>query len=226
VAEKPRVMRTDDPVDAAAELVAAAVAGVAARGGAPRLAIPGGSALAAVGSARAALGGVWSRVRLTWVDERCVDTSDAESNRGSAYRSGALRTDCAPARELPLYLDGEEPAGAVARVEAGLDDWFDGGLDVLLLGLGEDGHVASLFPGQLPPAGARVAHVTASPKPPPDRITLALPLLSTARETILLATGESKRAALTRVASGDAALPAAQLLGLTLVTELDLEDAR
>jgi 6-phosphogluconolactonase len=220
------VVRSDDPVGAAAELVVAAVARADTRGGAPRLAIPGGSALAAVGPAREALGGIWSRVRLTWVDERCVANTDAASNRGSAYRSGALRADCAPAHELALFLDGEVPAAAVARVEAALDAWFDGGLDVLLLGLGEDGHIASLFPGWMPPDGARAAHVTASPKPPPDRITLTLPLLATAREAILLATGEAKRAALTRLASGDTALPAAHLSGLIIVTELDVDDSK
>jgi len=220
------VVRTDDPVGTAVGLVAAAVARADAQSDAPRLAIPGGSALAAVGPVRAALGEVWSRVRLTWVDERCVANTDSASNRGSAYRSGALRADCAPAHELALFLDGEAPGAAVARVEKALDDCFDGGLDVLLLGLGEDGHIASLFPGQLPPAGARAAHVTASPKPPPDRITLTLPLLSMAREAILLATGAAKRAALTRLLSGDAALPTTQLVGLTLVTELDVEDSK
>jgi 6-phosphogluconolactonase len=226
VDERPRVVHADDPVRAAGELLAAAVARAAEQGAAPRLAIPGGSALAAVGPARAVLGEKWSRVRLTWVDERCVDSADLASNRGEAYRTGALLTEHAPADELPLFLNGEAPADAVARVEAALEARFDGGLDVLLLGLGEDGHVASLFPGRAPPEGRRVAHVTASPKPPPERITLTLPLLRAAREAILLASGESKRAAVARLVSGDPSLAATRLRNLTLVTELELDDPK
>jgi 6-phosphogluconolactonase len=217
----PRVVRSRDPVRSAGDLVAAALARADERRGAARLAIPGGSALAALSEARAALGPAWSRVRLTWVDERCVAFADPDSNRGAAYRTGALRAEHAPADELPLFLDGELPAAAVARVEAALDRRLGGALDVLLLGMGEDGHVASLFPGGSWFADRRVAHVRASPKPPPERITLTLSVLSTAREAILLASGESKRSALRRLVSGDPSLPATHLRGLTIVTELE-----
>ena len=188
----------------------------------PRLAIPGGSAVAALGPTRTKLGQAWAQVRLTWVDERCVPLADAESNRGSAYRAGALDADTPPALELPLFRDGETGAQAVARVESALDRGFDGALDVLLLGMGEDGHVASLFPGHRQ-GGARVAHITASPKPPPERITLTRSFLQTAGETVLLAAGESKRAALSRLLRGDP-LPAHGLAGLTVVTDLAVGD--
>ena len=216
MAEAIRLVHRGDPAGAAAELLAQALA--RAPDG-PRLAIPGGSALAALGPARAALGPAWEEVRLTWADERCVPVDHAESNRGAAYRTGALAAAAPPALELPLFRDGETGAEAVARVEAALDRDFDGALDVLLLGMGEDGHVASLFPGR-PPERARVAHVTASPKPPPERITLTRALLGTARETVLLVSGESKRAALARLLAGDASLPAHGLAGLVVVTDL------
>ena len=106
-------------------------------------------------------------------------------------------------------------------MESALDRDFDGALDVVLLGLGEDGHVASIFPGQASSAG-RVAFVPASPKPPPERITLTRAFLATARETVLLATGEAKREALSRLLAGDPALPAHGLPGLTIVTDLAL----
>lgn len=220
--EAMRVVRSDDPAIAASELLVEAISRVP---DAPRLAIPGGSAVAALGPTREKLGRAWAHVRLTWVDERCVPLADAESNRGSAYRAGALDADAPPALELPLFLDGETGAEAVARVESALDRGFGGALDVLLLGMGEDGHVASLFPGRAT-AGARVAHVTASPKPPPERITLTRSFLGTAGETILLAAGESKRAALSRLLRGDATLPAQGLAGLAVVTDLVVGDAK
>jgi 6-phosphogluconolactonase len=219
-----RVVRSDEPVRRAAELLVEAIGRSAVAR--PRLAIPGGSALAAVGPARIALAEEWGKVRLTWVDERCVDFSSTDSNRGQAYRSGALDAAHAPAEELPLRLDGEPGADALARVSASLHDRFSGGLDVLLLGMGDDGHVASLFPGGPAFAGARVAHVVASPKPPSERITLTLPTLASARDAILLATGRSKRAALMRLIRADPALPATHLTSVTIVTDLDVSETQ
>ena len=73
-----------------------------------------------------------------------------------------------------------------------------------------------------PPAPA-LPHVTASPKPPPERITLTRAFLGRARHTVLLAAGEGKRSALERLNAGDTSLPAHGLPGLTLVTDLTLE---
>lgn len=194
-----------------------------------RLAIPGGSALAVATAARAALGRDWSRIALTWVDERCVPGAAEDSNRGAARRAGLLepgedpRAAPAPARVLPLFEDGETPAEAVARVESRLAAELGGQLDVLLLGMGEDGHVASLFPGRPVPAEVRVVHVADSPKPPADRITLTRPMLETARHAVLLATGEAKREALERLLAGDPTLPAQGLPGLIVVTDLELD---
>jgi len=194
-----------------------------------RLAIPGGSALRAATVARAVLGRDWSRVALTWVDERCVPEVAEDSNRGAARRAGLLdpgedpRAAPAPARVLPLFEDGETPAESLARVESLIESELGGQLDVLLLGMGADGHIASLFPGRAMPAGIRVAHVADSPKPPPDRITLTPSLLATARHAVLLVTGEAKRDALERLLAGDPTLPAQGLPGLVVVTDLALD---
>jgi 6-phosphogluconolactonase len=219
VAERVRVLCAADPVPRAAALLARAVAAVDRRRGRARLAVPGGSAVAALGPARRALASAWSRACLTWVDERCVPAADAASNRGAAYRCGALDPAQPPACELPLFLDGETAAQAVARVEGALAGPFQGALDVLLLGLGEDGHIASLFEGWSAPAGARVARVTNSPKPPRRRITLTPAILASAARAILLAAGPGKRAALERVVAGDPALPTRALRGLIIVTD-------
>ena len=212
-----RLVRSAEPLRAAAEALCAALAGLSR----PRLAVSGGSAAAVLGLARLSLGARWSQVRLTWVDERRVPFGDPASNRGEAYRLGQLDDHAPPGLELPLFLDGESAAGACRRVAAALTDDFDGGLDVLLLGLGEDGHSASLFPGRPWPA-APVHAVDDSPKPPPGRITLGLRLLASAPAAVLVATGAAKAPALRRLLRGDAALPASALPSLTVVTDLDL----
>jgi 6-phosphogluconolactonase len=220
----PQVLTSRQPVAEAARRVASAVAEADAAVGSARWAIPGGSALAAVGRARRELEpAVWSRVRLTWVDERCVAPDHPASNVGAAYRQGSLERSVPPAEELPLLLAGESPDEARSRVEAGLRERFGGGLDVVLLGLGEDGHVASLFPGHpVLQATGLVEIVRDSPKPPPARLTLTLPLLKAARATVILALGEAKRGALLRLLRGDPGVPAAALPNLTIVTDLKL----
>lgn len=218
----PGLRRSDDPPREAGAALAAALRRVLAEQDVARLAIPGGSALAALTFAREELREAWRRVALTWVDERCVPEDDPESNRGSARRRGLLH-DPAPACCLALYEDGETPAQAVTRASAVFLDAFGGALDALLLGLGEDGHIASLFPSGAAVGDGPVAHVADSPKPPADRITLTRPVLGTARAAILLATGEPKRAAVTRLLAGDEALPAQGLSGLQIFTDLTID---
>jgi len=191
--------------------------------GRARLAVAGGSAAAALGALRRGLPAeVWRRLLLTWVDERCVPLSDPQSNRGAAYRDGHLDPLRPPGLELPLYFDGETPPEACVRVAAALRGAFGGGLDALLLGMGEDGHIASLFPGR---PFERIDHppvfaVPDSPKPPPRRITLALSTLAGAESAVLAAAGAGKREALERLAQGDPELPASALPGLTVISDL------
>jgi len=195
---------------------------LAAREGRLRLAVAGGSAGLVLGTARRRLGaGVWNRVRLTWVDERCVPFAHPDSNRGAAYRSGHLDGTDPPALELPLFLDGEAPAAACARVWAAFQGDFGNGLDLLLLGLGEDGHIASLFPGREWTASAGVLAVADSPKPPASRISFTLPVLARTPATVMLVLGEAKRDALQRLRKGDPTLPASRLPGLEVFTDLE-----
>lgn len=181
---------------------------------APRLALAGGSAVAALDCGAIA---AWDHLRLTWVDERVVPFDHPDSNRGAAWRTGLLTS---PGLELPLVLDGERPETALARVVEALRTRFGNGLDVLLLGLGEDGHLASLFPGLGWGGSEPVIIVPNSPKAPALRLSLSLAFLQTAPRAILLATGEHKRKALERLLDGDPALPGVHLSDLDVVTDL------
>ena len=223
-----------DPIAAAGRWLTDCLRRLAARPGEAeiRLAIPGGSALAAVARAASDLGDVWRRVALVWVDERCVPVASPDSNRGEAMRLGILTPESgikthrarpvSPARVLPLFEDGEAPEAALTRIGRRYVDEFSGGLDVTVLGMGEDGHVASLFPDHESRRTGFVAFVSDSPKPPARRITLTRAALASAEHTLLLASGEPKRSALERLCAGDPTLPATGLPGLVIVTDLVL----
>ena len=211
----------DDPVGEAAAACRQALREVDGELGRARFAISGGSASEVVRHVREGIPELWSRVALTWADERCVPFSSLDSNRGHAHATGQLRTDHPPAIELPLFLDGESPEEAAARAEEGLVRDFGRGLDVVLLGMGADGHVASLFPSRGEPKGL-VGYLEDSPKPPAARITLTREALLSARATVLFACGEAKREALARLIAGDPLLPATGLPGLLIVTDVEL----
>lgn len=157
--------------------------------------------------------GAWGHVHLWMGDERCVPSDHPDSN-ARMVRESLL----AVARDEPPHLH-EVPSPEVPEDAA----WLYGlevrervpnaVFDVVLLGMGPDGHTCSLFPGHpvLAVAQALVAPVRESPKPPPERVTLTLPVLRAARFTLLLATGAGKRDALARALAGDQAIPLALL---------------
>ena len=222
---KVQTLGAQEAVERAAQLIAEQLrAGIANKGHAS-LAIPGGSALAPLARICEALGANWSRVYLTWVDERCVDFWSPDSNRGEAYRAGALDAAHPPGLELPLWLDEDTVDKATERVQHALVEEFEGALDVALLGMGPDGHIASLFPGHAllrDPESASVQHLLDSPKPPPERMTLSLSFLQKTRHSYLVALGQGKRDALLRVLQNDPELPLSHFSNLTILTDIDL----
>jgi 6-phosphogluconolactonase len=213
------------PADDAARLVSGWLEETHARQGFSRLGVAGGSAVTAIQRVRNLVSAnTWSALKLTWVDERVVPVANPDSNRGALERAGVLRTP--PSLVLPMVLDGEDGAAACERFGLQFQRRFDGALDVALLGMGEDGHVASLFPGHpLLDAAGVVAHLEDSPKPPLARVTLTMQVLRhpTTRR-LVIAGGAGKRAALLRLRSNDASLPVCRLGELTVVTDQSLQE--
>jgi 6-phosphogluconolactonase len=156
----------------------------------------------------------WSHVDLWWGDERFRPAGDPDRNETQARAAllDALPLD--PARVHPMPAsdgpDGDDAEAAAARYAAEVRLPFD----VLMLGVGEDGHVASLFPEHpvLSETGTTAA-VHNSPKPPPTRITLTMPTIQEADEVWLIAAGPDKADAVGAALNGDETKPAAHAAG-------------
>jgi 6-phosphogluconolactonase len=141
----------------------------------------------------------WEGIELWFADERCVGPQDEQSNYRLVHET-LISGSASIAPERVHRMEGElGPKQGARRYAlelrklAGEDQ--PPVLDLIVLGIGPDGHIASLFPGaQTLDAGERALclGVSDSPKPPPERITLSLPVLHAARHCLLLATGPSK----------------------------------
>ena len=152
----------------------------------------------------------WSAWHLYFGDERCVPEDDPERNSRMAFDAWLSHVPVQPAQIH--VIRGELGARAAAAADAaslrGLGDF-----DLALLGLGEDGHTASLFPGHDWGASADSADalpVVDAPKPPPERVTLSAARLSRAGKVLFLVSGAAKRRALADWRSGRS-IPAAAI---------------
>jgi 6-phosphogluconolactonase len=203
----PTVSRCDTPDEAvqrAADVLAAAIDGSRTIHGHAHVALSGGSAARAFDLLGPMLPD-WRDVHLWYGDERCVPLDDAESNHRLATEH--LVAPEATWHPVRTELSPEEAAAAYSQELEGIT------LDVAFNGMGPDGHTASLFPGfpQLHADGICVA-VHDSPKPPPDRVTLTLPMLNAAHRIVLFVTGAEKAPPLARLLAGpDEAIPASLL---------------
>jgi 6-phosphogluconolactonase len=185
-----------EAADVAAERLADAIATGRREGRAVHLSVAGGDTPRAAYERLASLVDDWDGVELWLGDERLVPPDDPESNFRMLAESLLERTG-AVAHAVPTEGSAEEAAEAYGRklrerVPAGPDGIP--ALDFALLGLGEDGHTASLFPGA-PALEARdevCVAVHDAPKPPPDRVTLTLDVLRAARAAAILADGPGK----------------------------------
>jgi 6-phosphogluconolactonase len=215
-----RVRVVDDPDELAEAAARAAVAdleaAVEAHGTATWVLTGGGTPTAAYRRLAAhdlRAGVEWDRVRVTMGDERCVPVHHPDSNWGQA---AAALLDHVPVPDHQLLRPpGELGAEAAAAAhQAALDrlPTVAGGtprLEVVWLGVGEDGHCLSLFPGrpEVDVTDRLVVPVHHSPKPPPDRVSLTLAALAGTERLLVLAAGPAKANPVARARAGDDRLP-------------------
>ena len=197
----------------AAEVVAAAIDGARSEERALHVALAGGSTPRRAYELLAGVEGSWSHVHLWLGDERCVPDEHPDSN-ARMVRESLLAGERAQPPVLHRVPQPEVPEDAAwlyaLELRAAVPELV---FDIVLLGMGPDGHTASLFPGHpgLEVTEAPCFAVRDSPKPPPERVTLSLPVLRAARLTLLLVTGADKRASLARALDGDPSIPLALL---------------
>lgn len=176
----------------------------------PQIALTGGSIADAVHREVARLapdaGVDWSRVVVWWGDERFVG---AESDERNAVQARAAFGDSVPlhpdhVHEVPSTAAAGSVADAATAYAQAMREHGAGEFEVVMLGVGPDGHVASLFPGHaaLDVDDQIAVGVTDSPKPPPERVTLTLPALNRTRAAWFLVSGEEKSAAVASALGG------------------------
>jgi 6-phosphogluconolactonase len=168
-----------------------------------------------------------SRVHFFWSDERCVPPDDSESNFHLA-NVALLKPLNLPSRQIHR-IEGEKPpseacvlAEAELRRVVGAERPSVPMLDLILLGMGEDGHVASLFPGEPEDAvnSQAVFREVTAVKPPPLRITMGYRVIAAARRAWVLASGAGKQAALSQSLKPESVTPLARVLQARSSTRL------
>jgi 6-phosphogluconolactonase len=203
-----QVSRMDDAEAVArrgADVIVAAITSARALHGEAHLALAGGTTPRRCYELLSEMLGDWTDIHLWYGDERCVAPDDPDSNALMVHE--ALVAPGAIEHLMPGELGPDAGAKAYA---AELGDTV---LDVTLLGIGPDGHTASLFPNHpLLDARGAAAGIHDSPKPPPERITLTLEKINESHRIVVLAAGAGKADAVARILAGpDRATPASLL---------------
>jgi 6-phosphogluconolactonase len=214
---EPRVVVHDDAPSLARHVAAALLDLVErdqASGGVPSIVLTGGGIAEAIHRqvARQSVGRNvdWRRVDLWWGDERYVPADDPERNAGQAREMWLSHVDVDPDRVHEMPASDEDYVGvhdAAAAYAEEVRAHGTGAFDLVMLGVGPDGHIASLFPGSthLDVDDAVAVAVTDSPKPPPQRVSLTFGALNRTRRVWFLVSGDGKADAVDR-ALGEADL--------------------
>ncbi len=181
-----------------AEAAAAEIAD-ALRGGAKSLVLAGGTTPKRCYELLSELDVEWGRVAVLFGDERCVPPDHPDSNYRMAKETLLDRVMPATVYRIPAELGPDEGADEYAEVVANVAP-----LDLVLLGVGEDGHIGSLFPGHpaLHADGLTIG-IHDSPKPPPERVTITLEAIRDAGRVMILATGKGKADAVAMARRGE-----------------------
>lgn len=150
----------------------------------------------------------WSRVRIWWGDERFVPVDSPDRNAVQARQAFLDEVGATGVHEVPAAGDVPDAETAAASYSEALRDHGAGEFDILMLGLGPDGHIASLFPHHpaLRVDDRPAVAVHDSPKPPPDRVSLTFPALNRARAVWFLVSGAEKADAVARALADDGSI--------------------
>ena len=171
----------------------------------------------------------WSRVRVWLVDERYVPAGHGDRNDDQAWEGFFHAASGVEFVRMPTS-DASAPGGGCldAATLAFTATWTalmgDGSFDIALIGMGPDGHICSLFPGHVDLEGsAPILAIRNSPKPPPERITVSMPVMRACPEVWLTTVGDGKAEALGRAFAGASPLdlPVAGILGPSTYVYLD-----
>jgi 6-phosphogluconolactonase len=194
-------------------------------GDVPQVALTGGSIADKIHREIARLGpGTdvdWSRIDFFWGDERFVapDSDDRNAKQAREALLDAVGVDPARVHEIPSTADEDTVGAAAAAYSDTVRSAGAWNFDLLMLGVGPDGHVASLFPGfpQLRVDDTIAVGVTGSPKPPPERVSLTFAALNRSDEVWFVVSGEDKAEAVGRALAAQPAgvhdIPAAGVRG-------------
>ena len=225
-------------VHPSADELATAVAGAFLRlatvrqaaGDVPQVALTGGTIADRIHREIARLGPDsdvdWTRVEFFWGDERFVAPDSDERNVRQARDAflDAIGVDPARVHEIPSTADADDVEAAAAAYAETVRSTGSGSFDLLMLGVGPDGHIASLFPGfpQLHVDDAIAVGVTGSPKPPPERVSLTYPALNRSETVWFVVSGADKAEAVGRALAaqppGVDEIPATGVRGLVETT--------
>jgi 6-phosphogluconolactonase len=195
---------------AAAQYVLTAAATAIAASGRFRIVLAGGRTPAQTYRLLATAPAHWPAWEIYFGDERCLPLSHPERNSTLAQTLWLAHVAIPSAQIHPIPAEWG-PELAAARYAVVIERALP--FDLVLLGLGEDGHTASLFPGHPYPDGDWVHAVRDAPKPPPGRVSLSARALGQARGVLVLACGAEKREAVRRWRAGDE-LPIARIRGI------------
>lgn len=212
-----------------AERLIASLAELQAAGRTPQVALTGGRIATRVyrqlATDEAATAVDWSNLDLWWGDERWVPAADSDRNAKLALDAFGDLLGLDPARIHPMPAsDGDVDLDSAARAYA--EELGQTTFDICLLGMGPDGHIASLFPDHAwATATGSVIPVRNSPKPPQERISLTLEAINRSREIWFCVSGADKADAAAQVLSGHANLPAAAASGTERTVWLIDQDA-
>jgi 6-phosphogluconolactonase len=217
----PRIEVHDDAAalaSAVAAMLVSRLAAAQAEGLEPHLALTGGSIADAIHREIAEVPSDidWSKVDFWWGDERFVPSDSDERNAGTARAVflDVVGADADRVHEIGSADDFDTVADAAEAYGREIREHGGETFEVVMLGVGPDGHVASLFPGQptLDVDDRDAVPVTDSPKPPPERVSLTLSALNRTRATWLVVSGAAKAEAVAKALNGED-VPAARVGG-------------